>query len=103
MAELNLKQITDKLNAEFSGENRKLVFWYDDHGDFATEIETLELTGAKLYRLEPDNQFQTKYFLERVDTVTSYLVYAPFPRPPVRDNHLEDTICLLYTSPSPRD
>lgn len=92
MAELNLKQITDKLNAEFSGENRKLVFWYDDHGDFATEIESLELTGAKLYRLEPDNQFQTKYFLERVDTVTSYLVYAPFPRPPVRDNHLEDTI-----------
>lgn len=92
MAELNLKQITDKLNAEFSGENRKLVFWYDDHGDFATEIESLELTGAKLYRLAPDNQFQTKYFLERVDTTTSYLVYAPFPRPPVRDNHLEDTI-----------
>ncbi len=26
MAELNLKQITDKLNAEFAGESRKLVF-----------------------------------------------------------------------------
>lgn len=29
MAELNLKQITDKLNSEFTGDVRKLVFWYD--------------------------------------------------------------------------
>ena len=29
MAELNLKQIVDKLNKEFTGESRKLVFWYD--------------------------------------------------------------------------
>lgn len=79
MAELNLKQITDKLNAEFSGENRKLVFWYDDHGDFATEIESLELTGAKLYLLEPDNQFQTKYFLEWVDTTTSQMALVKMP------------------------
>ncbi|MDI3536381.1 MAG: hypothetical protein PWP30_863 [Eubacteriaceae bacterium] len=92
MAEMNLKQITDKLNAEFSGDNRKLVFWYDDNGDFAAEIDDLELTGAKVYHLETDNQFQTKHFLERVDTATSYLIYAPFPRPAVRDNHLEDTI-----------
>ena len=27
MAELNLKQIIDRLNAEFTGETRKLVFW----------------------------------------------------------------------------
>ena len=30
MAELNLKQIIDRLNAEFVGDTRKLVFWYDD-------------------------------------------------------------------------
>ena len=30
MAELNLKPIIDRLNAEFTGETRKLVFWYDD-------------------------------------------------------------------------
>lgn len=30
MAELNLKQIIDRLNAEFTGETRKLVFWYAD-------------------------------------------------------------------------
>jgi len=92
MPELNLKQITDKLNAEFAGDTRKLVFWYDDKAEFADDIDSLELVGAKVYRLEPDNQFRTKVFLERQDTQNSYLVYAPFPKPSVRDNHLEDTL-----------
>lgn len=43
MAELNLKQIADKLNAEFTGDVRKLVFWYDDNAEFAEDIDTLEL------------------------------------------------------------
>ena len=93
MSELNLKQITDKLNAEFAGDTRKLVFWYDDKAEFADDIDTLELVGAKIYHLEPDNQFYTKYFLERLDRDTSYLVYAPFPKPPVQENHLEEVLC----------
>jgi len=92
VAELNLKQIIDKLNTEFTGETRKLVFWYDDKAEFAEDIDTLELVNAKVYHLEKDNQFYTKYFLERQDKTTNYLIYAPFPRPNVRDNHLEDTI-----------
>jgi len=72
MAELNLKQITDKLNSEFSGDTRKLVFWYDDKAEFVDDIVTLELMDAKVYYLEPDNQFYTKYFLERLDHDTSY-------------------------------
>lgn len=95
MAELNLKQIIDKLNAEFSGDTRKLVFWYDDKAEFVDDIDTLELMGAKVHHLEPDNQFYTKYLLERLDPESSYLIYAPFPKPNVRDNHLEDT--LLYS------
>ena len=95
MAELNLKQITDKLNVEFTGEPRKLVFWYDDKAEFVDDIDALELVNAKVYHLEPDNQFYTKYLLERLDRTTNYLIYAPFPRPSVRDNHLEDT--LLYS------
>ena len=43
MAELNLKQIIDRLNSEFTGETRKLVFWYDDKADFAEDIESVEL------------------------------------------------------------
>ena len=92
MAELNLKQITDKLNTEFAGEVRKLVFWYDANAEFAEDVDTLELVNAKVLHLEPDNQFYTKYFLECVDTTTNYLVYAPFTKPAVRENHLADTI-----------
>ena len=40
MAELNLKQIKDKLNLEFSGDGRKLIFWYDDNGEFVEDIKT---------------------------------------------------------------
>ena len=95
MAELNLKQIIDRLNAEFTGDTRKLVFWYDDKGEFAEDMDSVVLDNASIYRLEPDNQFYTKRFLERVDTTTNYLIYASFPKPDVKDNHLEDT--LLYS------
>lgn len=95
MAELNLKQIIDRLNAEFTGDTRKLVFWYDDKAEFAEDIESVELENAKVYQLKPDNQFATKRFLEREDKTTNYLIYAPFPKPDVRENHLEDT--LLYS------
>lgn len=92
MAELNLKQITEKLNTEFAGDVRKLVFWYDANGEFADDVDGLELVNAKVLHLEADNQFYVKYFLECVDTVTNYLVYAPFAKPSIRENHLEDTI-----------
>ena len=58
-------------------------------------MQNVELDNAKVYFLQPDNQFATKLFLERQDTTTNYLIYAPFPKPDVRDNHLEDT--LLYS------
>ena len=95
MAEMNIKQIIDRLNAEFTGDTRKLVFWYDDNGEFVEDMQTVTLDNAKVYFLQPDNQFATKLFLERQDTTTNYLVYAPFPKPDVRDNHLEDT--MLYS------
>lgn len=92
MAELNLKQITDKLNSEFTGEVRKLVFWYDANAEFVDDVDTMDLVNAKVLHLEPDNQFYTKYFLECIDTTTNYLVYAPFAKPAIRENHLADTI-----------
>ncbi len=95
MAELSLKQIIDRLNLEFTGGNRKLVFWYDDKAEFEEDMKTVELQNAKIYLLQKDNQFYTKYFLERQDTETNYLIYAPFPKPEVKDNHLEDT--MLYS------
>lgn len=95
MATLDLKQITDKLGDAFTGDTRKIVFWYDDAGEFAEDIDTLEIARAKLHKLTQTNLFSTKYLLERQDTESSYLIYAPFPKPDARDNALEDT--LLYS------
>lgn len=60
MAEMNLKQITDKLNAEFIGDVRKLVFWYDPDGEFISDIDTIELENAKVHKLMRDNQYLHK-------------------------------------------
>jgi uncharacterized protein (TIGR02687 family) len=92
MAELNLKQIEDKLNLEFTGDGRKLIFWYDDNGEFVEDIENLDLDNAKIHYLTSTNLFYTKVLLEREDTKSNYLIYAPFPKPDSRENHLADTI-----------
>ena len=52
MAELNLKQIIDRLNTEFTGDNRKLVFWYDAGAEFAEDIDALELENAKILKVK---------------------------------------------------
>lgn len=92
MVELNFKQITDKLNEEFTGNVRKLIFWYDIDAEFADDIDSLQLNNAQVYHLQRDNQFRTKIFLEREDTTTNYLIYAPFAKPDIRENHLADMI-----------
>jgi uncharacterized protein (TIGR02687 family) len=92
MAELNLKQIEDKLNSEFTGDIRELVFWYDDNGEFIEDVKNLNLKNAKIHYLTPNNLFKTKVLLEREDTKNNYLIYAPFPKPSSRENHLADTI-----------
>ena len=98
MAELNLKQIENRLNEEFasgSGDSRKLVFWYDDKAEFAEDIDSLQLDSAKILHLTEYNQFKTKLFLEQEDRNNNYLIYAPFSKPDVHENHLEDI--LLYS------
>lgn len=92
MTELNHKQIIDKLNTEFQSDTRKLVFWYDSNGEFVDDIDELKLNNTKVLILKKDNHFKVKYTIEREDTESNYLIYAPFPKPALRDNHLADTI-----------
>ena len=66
MAELNLKQIVDKLNTEFIGEHRKLVFWYDDAADFAEDIDSMELENAKVYKLTITSLIQNTSLKKRI-------------------------------------
>lgn len=89
---MNLLTIQEKLNEQFRSSDRKLVFWYDDNAEFAEEVDSLQLNNSKLYKLTGDNALYTKYFLECEDRKNSYLIYAPFPKPADKENHLADMI-----------
>lgn len=92
MAEMNLSQITHKLQELFEKNSPRLVFWYDEKAEFSEDIQGLALPdGVQLYLLEPDALFKAKHHFERTDTTGQYLVYAPFPKPSPAHNHLEDT------------
>lgn len=88
---MDIQEIQDKLNTLLDGSERKIVFWYDDDASYAEEIDNLELSnGSKVLKLTGSNNFATKLLLEKQDTETSYLVYAPFSRPEDKENSLVD-------------
>ena len=89
---MDLRMIQEKLNEEFRSSDRKLVFWYDDNAEFAEEVDSLQLDNAKLHKLTGDNTLFTKYFLECEDRENGYLIYASFPKPADKENHLADMI-----------
>lgn len=93
MEEQRLKEIRDKLQDLFT--QSRLVFWYDRSGDFAEEVKELVPEGVSVWQLTDRNAFRTKLKLEKEDPKGKYLVYAPFAKPDVKVNHLEDT--LLYS------
>ena len=78
----------DRLNDEFAGDSRRIVFWYDDNGYFVEEIEELQLDNAKILILDGHNQFATKLIIEREDVSSNYRIYAPYPEPALVNNHL---------------
>ena len=62
MSELNLKQIIDRLNEEFMGDTRKLVFWYGDKGEFAEDVKDKHLEDTLLY--------SKRFFTDRVSLLS---------------------------------
>ncbi|WP_035356830.1 BREX-1 system phosphatase PglZ type A [Acetobacterium malicum] len=88
---MNLQTIQEQINKKFQGDGRRLVFWYDDKGEFINDIDRLVLDNATIYRLTGDNTLYTKFLFECEDQTNNYLIYAPFPKPADKDNHLADT------------
>jgi uncharacterized protein (TIGR02687 family) len=89
---MQLQDIQEKINELLAGTERKIVFWYDDDASYADDIDALQLEdGCKVLKLTGRNNFVAKLLLEKQDTETSYLVYAPFARPEDRENSLADT------------
>jgi len=94
---MDLAQIKTLLEDTFSkelseGKKRHIVFWYDDDGEFKEDIDELNLENAKIIKLSKNNYFYVKYQLEKVDTNSNYLIYAPFEKPSPKENYLLDVL-----------
>ena len=87
---MDLQNIQDQLNTEFSKEEILIIFWFDDKGEYEDEVSELQLDNAKLHILDGTNWFYSKWLLNESDTESKYLVYAPFPKPSDAENPLAD-------------
>ena len=87
---MDLLNIQEQLNTKFSKRDTRIIFWFDDKGEYEDEISELQLNNAKLHILDRTNWFYSKWLLNESDTEGKYLVYAPFPKPGDAENPLAD-------------
>lgn len=87
---MDLKNIQDQLNDEFEKSDTRIIFWFDDKGEYEEEISEIELNNAKLHILDGSNWFYAKWLLNESDVEGKYLVYAPFSKPSDAENPLAD-------------
>ena len=91
---MSLKQIETELNARFADYNksssRNIIFWYDKDGQYADEIDNINLSHAKLQKLNKTNSLSTKYLIEHEEPDSNFLIYAPFDKPTIAEDHLFD-------------
>ena len=90
MINRELQEIQNKLNEEFEKDSTRIVFWYDDKADYEEDIKDLQLDDVKIHILDGSNYFYTKYSIEVLEKESKILIYAPFPKPEDRNNHLAD-------------
>lgn len=92
---MDLQNIQDQLNTEFAKSSTRIVFWFDDKGEYEDEVSELQLDNVSLHVLDGTNWLYTKWLLHEKDTEGKYLVYAPFSRPSDAENPLAN---LYYYS-----
>ena len=70
-------------------EGPELVFWNDAGGEFAMQIDGIEIEGVKVLRLDRTPALQAKIWIER-EVGARWLVYAPFDEPEPAEDWLLD-------------
>lgn len=75
----------------FNKQERQIVFWYDEAGENEEKLDSLSLPNIKIHKLTKSNNLLTKKLLEKDDTKSNYLIYAPFAMPSIEDNWFIDT------------
>lgn len=87
---MDLQNIQEQLNTEFSKQDVRLVFWFDDKGEYEDEVSELQLGSAKLHILDGTNWLYTQWLLNESDAQGKFLIYAPFSKPSDAENPLAD-------------
>ena len=72
---MDLQNIQEQLNTEFAKSDTRIIFWFDDKGEYEDEVSELQLGDVKLHILDGLNWFYSKYLLNEVDTESKYLAY----------------------------
>ncbi len=88
-------KIIQELNQRFAAPlpefyKRRIVFWYDEDGEFQERLDEVVLSNAKLVALTETNNFAVKKLLTVDDTTNNYLVYCPLSYEKPEDNWLLD-------------
>ncbi|MDR6474631.1 uncharacterized protein (TIGR02687 family) [Paraburkholderia graminis] len=66
--------------ARLFAEGHSLVFWNDADGEFAVQVDQLDLPGVRVVRLDQTSALQAKIAIER-ERGAQWLFYAPFVEP----------------------
>lgn len=75
--------------ARLFAEGHSLVFWNDADGEFAVQVDQLDLPGVRVVRLDQTSALQAKIAIER-ERGTQWLFYAPFAEPALSADWLLD-------------
>ena len=88
-------KIIQELNQRFAAPlpefyKRRIIFWYDEDGEFRERLDEVVLNNAKLVALTGTNNFAVKKLLSVDDTTNNYLVYCPLSYEKPEDDWLLD-------------
>ncbi len=50
--EMDLQKIQEQLNTQFAKDETRIIFWFDDKGDYSDEVEELCLDNKKTLRID---------------------------------------------------
>ena len=56
---------------------RRIIFWHDEDGEFAEQVNELDLPGVSIVNLTGKNNFAVKKLLAADDLTSDYLIYDP--------------------------
>jgi uncharacterized protein (TIGR02687 family) len=92
---MDADKVIQDLNRRFAAPlpefyNRRIIFWYDEDGEFEDKLDEISLENANLVALTNTNNFAVKKLLSYDDKSSNYLVYCSQSYEKLEDNWMLD-------------